>query len=273
MMNFDGLLIGMIHLPALPGAPRYGGSMTAVLERALADADALSRAGVDAIMVENFGDAPFPRGAAAPETVAALTLAAAGVITAVDLPVGVNVLRNDARSALGIAVAVGASFLRVNVLAWARLTDQGTIEGDAATLQRARVALGAQQVAVLADVAVKHSAPLAPVSLVDEAHDVEERALADAIVVTGASTSSAVAVDELETVASAVSVPVIAGSGVTPETAGAVRARAAAAIVGSAMMEGGRPGRPVDIARASALVAAWRETGASTELDRESFNV
>jgi uncharacterized protein len=260
-MTFDGALIGMIHLPALPGAPRYGGSMAAVVERALRDAEALSSAGVDAIMVENFGDVPFPRGAAAPETVAALAVAAEKVRGAVDLPLGVNVLRNDARSALGVAVAVGASFLRVNVLAWARLTDQGVIEGDAAALQRARAALDARHVAILADVAVKHSAPLAPVSLVDEAHDVEQRALADAIVVTGVSTSAAVDASELKLLSAAVSIPLIAGSGVTAATARAIREHAQAAIVGSAMMETGRPGRPIDLARAKALVAAWREAG------------
>ncbi len=257
-MEFTGGLIGMIHLPALPGAPRWGGSMDVVIDAALRDAEALTTAGVDAIMIENFGDVPFPKGAAAPETVAALTVAADRVAQASDLMIGINVLRNDGPSALGIAKAVGARFIRVNVLAWARLTDQGVIEGDAAALQRARIALDARDIAILADVAVKHSAPLAPVSSIEEAHDLVERALADAIIVTGASTSAPVDDEELRVVSSAMDVPVLVGSGVTVERAAALRGHADGAIVGSAMMVGGRPGGRIDSQRARALVDAWR---------------
>lgn len=257
-LELNGALIGMIHLQPLPGAPRYAGSMTTVIDAALGDAEALASAGVDAVIVENFGDVPFPRGAAGPETVAALAVVADRVSRVVDQPLGINVLRNDGPSALAIAVATGARFVRVNVLSWARLTDQGVIEGDAAAVLRARSALGADHVAILADVAVKHSAPLAPVDPVEEARDVVERAMADAVIVTGAATSAAVDLEVLGAVAAAVEVPVIAGSGVTVATAAEVRRAADAAIVGSAMMAGGAPGGLVDLDRARALVEAWR---------------
>jgi membrane complex biogenesis BtpA family protein len=257
-MDLDGKLIGMIHLPPLPGAPRYGGRMTEVVDVALRDAEALSEAGVDAVMIENFGDAPFPRGPASVETVAALAVTAARVGRSLDIPFGINVLRNDGRAALAVAVAAGGSFVRVNVLAWARLTDQGIIEGDAASLLRARAALGATGVRILADVAVKHSAPLARVPLVDEARDLVERALADAVVVTGPATSAATDLDDVRAVATAVAVPVLVGSGVTADCAADVRRSGAGAIVGSAMMVGGKPGSRVEIARARALVEAWR---------------
>lgn len=231
--------------------------MGEVFEAALHDVEALKEAGVDAVILENFGDAPFFKSAAPPETVAAMAAVGARVAHAVDIPLGVNVLRNDGRAALGVAVAIGALMIRVNVLSGARLTDQGIIEGDAAALQRARTALGAKGVLVLADVAVKHSAPLAPVSIIDEARDVVERALADAVVVTGGSTSAPVDVDELRSLADTLDAPVIAGSGVTVETASKVRSVAAAAIVGSSMMRNGRPGGRIDPARARRLVEAW----------------
>lgn len=258
--RLEGALIGMVHLQPLPGAPRYGGSMGPVVDAALRDAEALAAAGVDAMILENFGDAPFARGAVDPETVAAMAAVGARVAGAVALPLGVNVLRNDGRAALGVAVAIGARFIRVNVLTWARLTDQGLIEGDAAALQRARAALGATEgVAILADVAVKHSAPIAPVSAADEAKAAISRALADAVVVTGAATGAAVDLDELRSVTRAVSAPVLVGSGVTAETAAAIRREAAGAIVGSALMRDGRPGAPIDPDRARRLVSAWRQ--------------
>jgi membrane complex biogenesis BtpA family protein len=232
--------------------------MTSVVERALRDADALDRAGLDALLVENYGDAPFPRGRAAPETVAAMAILVEEVAKASSLPVGVNILRNDAISALAVAAATGASFLRVNVLGWARLTDQGVVEGEADELLRKRAALGAERVLLLADVAVKHSAPLAAVSLEQEAQDLVERALADALVVTGPVTGGPVDLGEIRRVREAVYAPVLAGSGVTEATAPEVKACSAGAIVGSALMRGGKPGGPVSLDRASRLVAAWR---------------
>jgi len=254
-------LIGMIHLPALPGAPRYGGTMAPVVDRALRDAETLAAGGVDAVLVENFGDVPFFAGSAPRETVAAMAAVVERVTGAVDLPVGVNVLRNDGASALAVAAATGGSFIRVNVLSWARLTDQGVVEGRAAELMRRRSALGAEEVLVLADVAVKHSAPLAEVSAAREAKDVAERGLADAVVVTGEATGWAADLRMLEQIASEVLVPVVAGSGVTPNNAPAVRAAASGAIVGSSMMEGGRAGGPVTLQRATRLAAAWRGEG------------
>ncbi len=258
MLDLKGALIGMIHLPPLPGAPRYGGSMSEVIDAALRDATALSEAGVDAVLIENFGDVPFAKGAVGPATVAALTVAADRVVEAIDLPLGINVLRNDGLAALAVAVAVGAAFVRVNVLAWARLTDQGIVEGDAAALHRARCGLIARDVRILGDVAVKHSAALAPIPLTEEATDLVERALADAVVVTGRATGFATDLDQVGAVIRAVPVPVLAGSGVTPETAPGVRGLGAGAIVGSSMMVEGRPGGPVDPDRARELVQAWR---------------
>jgi membrane complex biogenesis BtpA family protein len=249
----------MVHLGPLPGAPRYGGRLAPVVEAAQQDAETLAQAEVDAIMVENFGDAPFCAGAVAPETVASMATVATKVAETVDLPLGINILRNDGRSALAVAHAVGARFIRVNVLSWARLTDQGLVQGIAAELQRSRAALRAEDILVLADVDVKHSAPLAPVAVEDESQDVVERGLADAVIVSGSSTASPVDLDQARRVAAAVDVPVLIGSGTTVESAAALRGVAQGAIVGSAMMHQGQPGGRIELDRARALVQAWRQ--------------
>ena len=153
-------LIGVVHLKPLPGAPGYEGSMGAVLEAAALDASRLAEGGADAIIVENFGDTPFFADAVPSETIAAMTIAVERVRrSAAELEVGVNVLRNDARGALGVCAATGASFLRVNVLCGAAATDQGVITGEAAALLRERARV-APEVKIFADVHVKHATPI-----------------------------------------------------------------------------------------------------------------
>ena len=123
-------VVGMIHLDALPGAPRFGGDLGQVLENARRDAQALLAGGLDAIMLENYHDTPFFPRQVPSITVATMTRCALAVREVIGaLPLGVNVLRNDGTSALSIAEAVGADFIRVNVLTGAAVTDQGLIEG------------------------------------------------------------------------------------------------------------------------------------------------
>lgn len=226
-------LIGVVHLGPLPGAPGYGGSLGPVIERAVRDAKTWEEGGADGVVVENFGDAPFFAGPVPSETVAAMTAAAAAVAVAVDIPLGVNVLRNDAEAALAVAVAAGARFIRVNVLAHAFLTDQGIVEGRAAPLLRKRAALGAD-VAILADLLVKHAVPLAPIDAGDAARDLVRRAGADGLIVTGRATGSPPAPEEVAEAAEAgTGAPVFVGSGLTPENAGPLLRAARGALVGT----------------------------------------
>lgn len=196
------LLLGVIHLDPLPGSPRFGGDLPAVIDGASRDAEALARAGFDAVIVENFGDAPFFRGRVGVETVASMAVICDAVRRASSLPLGVNVLRNDGESAFAIAAATGARFIRVNVLVGARVTDQGLVEGDAATLLRAWMRMGAAGVSIAADVDVKHGVPLGAQALSpeDEALEAVERALADAVIVTGSRTGAEADVAVIERV-------------------------------------------------------------------------
>ena len=212
-------------------------------------------------IVENFGDAPFFPGRVPEVTVAAMTACAVAVREAVPgLPLGINVLRNDAEAALAIAVASGAACIRVNVLTGARVTDQGVIEGDAATLFRARRALGAESVEVWADVDVKHSAPLGARPVADEVGDLVSRALAGAVLVTGEGTGRAVDHTKLEEVQRAVHhrVPVLVASGATIGALPALARRCDGVIVGSALRADGVAGGPIDAKRAHEFARAFR---------------
>jgi len=232
--------------------------MDAVLERALADARALEDAGLDGVLVENFGDVPFHPGTVPPETVAAMARVTAAVVEEVGVPVGVNVLRNDARAALGIAVAAGARFLRANVHTGLMWTDQGAIEGTAADTLRTRAALG-HPVAILADVLVKHATPPPGLEAADAARDAWHRGLADGLLVTGAATGRPTDDALLAQVREAVpDAPVWVASGVTVETVRATLAQADGAIVGTDLTRARTAGSGVDPQRAKALVEAAR---------------
>ena len=252
-------LIGMIHAAPLPGSPRWNGSMDRVVAAAVADARALVDGGMDALLLENYGDAPFTPGRVEAATVAGLTLVAREVRAALPhTPLGVNVLKSDARAALAIACAVGARFIRVNVHAGAVIADQGLVQSDAYATLRDRRLLGVD-VAIFADVGGKHARPLVPVDLEQHARDLTHRGLADGLVVSGQATGAATPVGDLKRVRSAVpDVPLLVGSGVTPETAAELLSVADALIVGTALKRDGDVAAPVDPERVRRLVAAAR---------------
>ncbi len=247
-------LVGMVHLLPLPGSPRWGGSMDAVLDAARADAEALVAGGCDALIVENMGDLPYLRGGVFPETVAAMARATAAVV-AHGVPVGVQVLAAANREALGVAVASGASFLRVEAFAYAHVADEGWLDACAGELLRARTALGAD-VAIWADVRKKHAAHAVTGDLTLE--DVARGTAfsgADALVITGTSTGAPT--DPLDVArARAAGLPVAVGSGVTPDDIGVLAAHADAVIVGSWLKEDGDWRNPVSRERVMRLRAA-----------------
>lgn len=251
-------LIGMVHLLPLPGSPRWGGCMDRVLERARSDARVLAEEGMDGVLVENFLDAPFFGAQVPAETVAAMARAAGEVVAEVEatspVPVGVNVLRNDARAALGVAVAAGAAFMRVNVHVGTMWTDQGALEGRAADTLRARAALGAR-VAIAADILVKHATPPPGLTVEAAAADTWSRGLADALVVSGAGTGMETDLERVARArAGAPGAPVLVGSGVTAGTVARVLEVADGAIVGTFLAREGRAASGVDPARVRALV-------------------
>ncbi len=251
-------VVGMVHLLPLPGSPGWGESMEEVVERAAGEAGALAGEGLSGILVENYGDAPFFPAAVPPETVAAMAVAVREVVRAVPVPVGVNVLRNDASAALAVAVAAGASFLRINVHTGAMFTDQGLLEGRAHDTLRLRRSLGYPLVALLADVFVKHATPPPGTTLEGAARDAWHRGLADGLILTGAETGTPVDPRDIRRVRDALpeEAKVWVGSGVTPKTASPLLEGADGLIVGSALQADGRAGSGVDANRVRALMRA-----------------
>ncbi len=229
-------IIGMVHLKPLPGSPGYNGKLNELIESAIADAENLERGGVDGIMVENLGDSPYFKDPSFPELVASFTKTVDSIKERVKLPIGVNVLRNGARAALAIAYATGCNFIRVNVLTDAYVTDQGIIEGNAAELLRFKKHLMADNIAILADIRVKHAVPLAARSVTDSASDALERGGADALIVTGRRTGFPPSADEIRELKSAGTT--LIGSGLNEGNLNELLPLADGAIVGTHFKEG-----------------------------------
>jgi len=246
-------LIGVIHLPALPGSVCHVLSMTEIIERGLQDARTLREATFDAAIVENFGDTPFSRWTVPPASVAAMAVVADQVRRHVGLTIGINALRNDALGALGIAAAVGAAFIRVNVHTGVSATDQGLIEGRADETLRYRKQLG-RRIAILADVHVKHATPLSEPDLGRAARDTAYRGLADGLIVTGHATGEAADVGDLQRVREAVpDRRVFVGSGVTAETVASLLKVATGVIVGTGIKVGRDPANAIDATLATSF--------------------
>jgi uncharacterized protein len=246
-------VIGVVHLRPLPGSPRWGGNLESVIDRAVTDAKAYERGDVDAVIVENFGDAPFTKASVSAETIAAMAAAGCAVRSTIKIPIGFNVLRNDARSALALCAACNGSFVRVNVHTGAMLTDQGIIEGDAYHTIRYRQTVRPGAL-LLADVHVKHAVPIGDFGIEDSAHDTLERGLADALIISGTGTGVAADIGDVERVRHACPrAKILLGSGVTVENAHEFLQFADGVIVGTSVKVGGKLDNPVDPKRVAAL--------------------
>ena len=249
-------LIGMIHLLPLPGAPRYGGDgISRPLDAALRDARALQAGGFDGLLMENYGDSPFKPTPTDPETVASMTAIGREISGEVNLPMGVNVLRNGALAALAIAHVVRGRFIRVNVLTESLMTDQGIINACAHDLMRYRKQLGAADVQVYADVRSKHAVPIVSRPVEESARDTAYRGMADALIVTGPHTGEEPDRDQLRRIKDSVpDRPVLIGSGLTSRNAVKLLREADGAIVGTSLKENGIIEKPIDETRVRELV-------------------
>jgi membrane complex biogenesis BtpA family protein len=236
--------------------------MDEVVSTAVADASKLVESGFPALMIENFGDIPFFADFVPSETVAAMTAAVTAVGQAVGLPLGVNVLRNDALSALGIAAATNAAFVRVNVLTGIMYTDQGPIVGRAADVVRKRKDL-APHTEIWADVIVKHASAPPGIDAGQAAADTVERGLADAVIVSGSGTGTEPDLDQARMVRAAIpkDTPVVIGSGASADNLSRILDSANSVIVGSSVKVDGDARNRVDPLRAARFIEVATNNG------------
>ncbi|WP_410012603.1 BtpA/SgcQ family protein [Sodalis sp. RH24] len=254
-------IIGVVHCEAFPGSPQYKGqSFAKIIDRALYDAKSYIEGGVHGLIVENHGDIPFSK----PEDIGPETAALMSVITdrikmAFGVPLGINVLANAALPALATALAGGADFIRVNQWANAYIANEGFIEGAAARALRYRSLLRAEHIRVFADSHVKHGshAIVADRSIQELTRDVDFFQ-ADAVIATGQRTGDSATLEEIDEIRSATALPLLVGSGVTPDNVGQILQRTQGVIVASTLKVGGVWWNEVEPARVKHFMAAAR---------------
>lgn len=252
-------IIGVIHLAALPGAPRYDGTAVRdICKAAAADAVRLTDGGTDGIIVENASDLPFSRPEdIGPETVAALTAACLAVREASSLPFGITCVANGVIPALAVAKSVGASWVRANQWVNSYIANEGLLNGPAGQALRYRAAIDARDVSIFADVHVKFGAHAitADRTISEQATDAEWFD-ADVLIASGSRTGSPTQPEEVTEIRSGTRLPVIVGSGLDPDQAGVLLEVADGAIVGQWLKVDGKWWNPVDQARVAKLMEA-----------------
>ena len=250
-------IVGMIHVRALPGAPKHAGGMAPILDQALAEAETYRACGIHALMVENMHDVPYVQHPG-PEIATAMAVVAREVKRAhPQIPLGLQILAGANREALAAALAAGADFIRAEAFVFGHVADEGYMDSCAGDLLRYRRVLGAESIAVFTDIKKKHSAHAvtADVDIVQTAH-AAEFFLSDGLILTGAATGEAASIDELRAVYAATKLPVLVGSGITAANVKDYLPLADAFIVGSHFKRDGYWENPLDPDRIRRLLAA-----------------
>lgn len=251
-------LIGMVHVAALPGTAKHALPVQQIVKQAVDEAKLLADCGFDSVLIENMHDAPYLRREVGPEIISAMTMVACAVHRAVNVPLGVQILAGANKASLAVAHSADASFIRAEGFVFASVADEGIFEqADAGPLLRYRKMIGAEKVKVLADIKKKHSAHAitADVDVSETARGAEFFG-ADGIIITGIATGQAIKVNDLGTARVATTLPLIVGSGVTPESVKDLFAYADALIVGSWFKKDGAWFNPPDAKRCKELVKA-----------------
>lgn len=251
-------LVGVVHLQALPGTPASKFDLATIASMAVDEAIVYKDAGFHGIAIENTHDRPYLKASVGPEIVAAMAVIGMEIRRAVVLPLGVQVLAGANSSALAVALACDASFVRVEGFVFAHVADEGLIEASAGPLLRYRRAIAADHIRVFADVKKKHSAHAitADVDIVETAKAAEFFSV-DGVIVSGMATGEPAEPSEVAAVAEAVNVPTLVGSGITAENIGQFSS-ADALIVGSSIKKDGSWMNPIDEERTRALVRAFQ---------------
>jgi len=254
------LVIGMIHLDALPGTPKHSGNINQIIEKAIAEADTYKSAGLKAIMIENMHDVPYLNNSSGPEITSTMAIIAYEIKKRTNLIVGIQVLASANKEAIAIAHSANLDFIRAEGFVFAHVADEGTTEANAGNILRYRKQIGADNVMVFTDIKKKHSSHsiTSDVSIVETAK-AAEFFLSDGIIVTGSSTGAEADIDELSAVKLNSKLPIIIGSGVTAENIDRYYNLADAFIIGSYFKTNGNWENEIDETRVINFLAKLDE--------------
>ena len=178
------LVLGMIHLQALPGTPYHrDGSFQEILDTAVRSASSLEEGGADGCLIQTVDRVYSPGEKSDPARIAALSLITRAVVEAVgpDFRVGAQLMRNAVRSSLAVVKVAGGCFTRVSALVGATMSASGLVQADPLAVMDYRRKIDAQNVKIIAEVASMHFAWLGGGKSVSEVASSARQAGADAV--------------------------------------------------------------------------------------------
>jgi len=234
IFNVDKPIIGMIHLKALPGTPKFNNNINEIIDTALSEAEIYKDAGIDALAIENMHDVPYLKNNVGPEVSSLMSIIAHDVKKLSNLPCGIQVLSSANKAAIAIAKNAGLDFIRAEGFVFGHVADEGYIDANAGELLRYRKKIDADHIAVFTDIKKKHSSHniTSDVSIVETAK-AAEYFLSDGLIVTGFSTGKEANIEEISEIKKTCEVPVIVGSGITIDNISQYISSSDAFIVGS----------------------------------------
>lgn len=240
-------VIAMIHLHPLPGTPNNTLSPKQIIKLAIKDAKTARDAGADALLLENMGDRPYLKRNVGPEIVASMTACATQIRQAFQGPIGLQILAGANHQALAVAHAANLQFIRAEAYLFAHTADEGHMDADAGSLRRYQKQLDAQNILILTDIQKKHSshAITQDLTLLDWAHAAEFM-LSDGLIITGSSTGQPANPKQLAKLKLHTQLPLLVGSGMTPQNLEAFFPHTDAFIIGSFIKEQGLWQNPID---------------------------
>ena len=227
-------IIGMIHVEALPGTPKFSNQIAAIIAKAVLEAEVYKNNGIDALMIENMHDVPYQKNDVGHEISSLMAIIAYQIKQKTKLPLGIQILAGANHAAISVAKASGADFIRAEGFVFGHLADEGYIDSNAAALLRFRKQIEAENIAVFTDIKKKHSSHALTQDLdIAEIAHAAEFFLSDGVIVTGMHTGSTANSDEINQVKKATNLPVLVGSGITFDNIADYMPLADAFIVGS----------------------------------------
>lgn len=234
-------LAAMIAVLPLPGSPLYDGDDKRVIEQALSDLEHYQRAGVDSVLLENDHDLPYIQPPLDEKGIALMTKIAREVRQRFDGPVGVQMLEAANVTSLEIAAEAELDYIRVEAYVFAHVGGSGVINGSAGKILRRRKELDAEPIKVFADVKKKHGSHSLTIDLdiTDEIQQAEFF-LADGVIVTSQFTGINPNKEDLLKAKRVTRLPVVIGSGMTPENIHEYLPLADGFIVGSCFRKDGK---------------------------------
>ncbi|KAL2715866.1 hypothetical protein V1478_013542 [Vespula squamosa] len=212
-------IIGMIHIGALPGTPKYNGNMKEIIKNALREAIIYKDCQLDGIIVENMHDVPYVKSKdISSETTAMMTRICIEIrkLMPENIACGTQILAGCNKEALAVAKAADFNFIRTEGYIFSHIADEGFMDGCSGNLLRYRKYIDANNILIFADIKKKHSSHAITSDInISEIVKAAEFFLVDGVILTGSTTGDPADVQELNEVKKVAKGPVLVGSGVS----------------------------------------------------------